>query len=610
MTDPILPLPVILLGAPILAFCLVALTPLRKRGLLAAQVVIAFSTLSLIAACMLCWRQLGDPTLVDTWTIRWMPAAGQSLVDVGWTIDGVSAPMLVVVGFVALCVQVYSVGYLDDEPPAAIGRYFAWQALFVFAMQTLVLAPNLLQLFMGWELVGLCSYLLIGFWWRKPEAAKASVKAFWVTKTADSGILIALILLFSLTGGFAWMPGELSTGQLNLITGLLLLGIMGKSAQVPLHIWLPDAMQGPTPVSALLHAATMVAAGIFLVVRAWPLFEHAPLTLDIMLWVGAITAFTAACFALVQDDIKKMLAFSTCSQLGYMLAALGAGGMAAGYFHLTTHAFFKALLFLGAGSLIHAMGTNSMKAMGGLWRSMPGTFLLFTVGSLALAGIFPLAGFYSKDMVLESLHHAHAWVPLGLLVAGVGLTATYVGRSLFLVFGGTCRTPDAHPHEAPLSMMVPMVLLGALTVGAGFLLFGPFHRLLGVDAQFHWTGLGIAGLAIAFSGFGLAYWLTRGRTIGLLAPISALIRSAPLDRAYERVWHSVLLVFGRGVAWLDRYIIDGAINGFAWLFVFMADRARRLQTGRADHYIGAVVGGAVAVLLYTVIFYSLWGGAN
>ena len=427
----LLPLPVVVLGAPLVAFLLVALTPLKKRGSLAAKVVIAFSTASFLAATLLFLDQLDSPESVQRWTTTWMPTAGVPLAEVGWHIDGTSAPMLVVVGLVALCVQVYSVGYLDHEPSASIGRYYAWQALFVFSMQSLVLAPNLLRLFMGWELVGLCSYLLIGFWWRKPAAAKASVKAFWVTKTADGGLLLGLILLYSATQGFGWDPAGLSTSQLNAITLLLLVGVMGKSAQVPLHIWLPDAMQGPTPVSALLHAATMVAAGIFLVVRAWPLFEGAPITLDAMLWVGSITAFLAACFAIVQDDIKKMLAFSTCSQLGYMLAALGAGGMAAGYFHLTTHAFFKALLFLGAGSLIHAMGTNSMKAMGGLWRSMPGTFLLFTIGSLALAGLFPFAGFYSKDLVLESLQHEGAWIPLALLVAGVGLTATYVGRSSF-----------------------------------------------------------------------------------------------------------------------------------------------------------------------------------
>jgi NADH-quinone oxidoreductase subunit L len=586
----------------------VALTPLRKTGLLAAQVVIAFSTVSLAAACLLFWRQLGDPSLVETWTISWMSTGGESLANVGWHIDGTSAPMLVVVGLVALCVQVYSVGYLHDESPAAMGRYFGWQALFIFSMQSLVLAPNLLQLFMGWELVGLCSYLLIGFWWRKPDAAKAAVKAFWVTKTADGALLLGLIVLFSLSGGFGWDAGSLTTPQLNLITGLLLLGVMGKSAQIPLHIWLPDAMQGPTPVSALLHAATMVAAGIFLVVRAWPLFEAAPLTLDMMLWVGSITAFLAACFALVQDDIKKMLAFSTCSQLGYMLAALGAGSVASGYFHLTTHAFFKALLFLGAGSLIHSMDTMSMKKMGGLWRSMPGTFLLFTVGSLALAGVFPLAGFYSKDIVLESLLHADAWIPLALLMAGVGLTATYVSRSLFLVFGGTCRKKDAHPHEAPFSMMAPMVLLGALSVGAGFVLFEPFHRLLGVDAQFHWTPLGVAGLGLAAMGFGMGYWLSQDRQIPALAPVSALIRSAPLDRAYETVWKRGLLVGGRGVAWIDRYVIDGAINAFGWGCIGIANWSKKIQTGRADHYLGAVVGGAIAVILYTVIAFSLWGG--
>ena len=605
-------LPFLVLALPTVAFVLLALiAPLRRSGLPAAYLVIGASAASLWAAIKLLVNQLsiGDAVQAE-YLVRWLPNGGESLADVGWIIDGTSAPMLVVVGFVALCVQVYSLGYLDEESPAGLGRYFTWHALFVFSMQSLVLAPNLLQLFMGWELVGLCSYLLIGFWWQKPEAARASVKAFWVTKAADGGLLLGLIVLMSATGGTNWDPTGISENTINLITMLLFLGVMGKSAQMPLHIWLPDAMQGPTPVSALLHAATMVAAGVFLVVRGWPLFEASEITLTVMLWVGSITAFAAAIFALLQDDVKKMLAFSTCSQLGYMIAALGAGGMAAGYFHLTTHAFFKALLFLGAGSLIHAMGTNSMSKMGGLARKMPLTFLLFTLGSLALAGIFPFAGFYSKDLVLESLEHGHHMGPLILAMGGVAITATYVGKSLTLIFFGETRSPEAHPHEGPITMLVPMALLGSLTVGAGFMLLKPFQGLLGnSEAVFHFTTLGYVGLGLAICGLGVGNWLAKGGTIVALRPIGTLILSSPLDRLYLKLWRGVLLSGGKFMAWIDRYVVDGAMNGVGLLFVVLGERARKAQTSRVDDYAATVVAGAMVICLSSIVLWTLFVGA-
>ena len=605
-------LPFLVLALPTIAFILLAILPaLRRSGRPAAYIVIAASAASLWAAIQLLMNQLrlGD-SVQSEFIIRWLPNGGESLADIGWVIDGTSAPMLVVVGFVALCVQVYSLGYLDDESPAGLGRYFTWHALFVFSMQSLVLAPNLLQLFMGWELVGLCSYLLIGFWWQKPEAARASVKAFWVTKAADGGLLLGIILLMSTTGGTAWNPEGISSGTLNAITMLLFLGVMGKSAQIPLHIWLPDAMQGPTPVSALLHAATMVAAGVYLIVRGWPLFEASEMTLTVMLWVGSITAFSAAIFALLQDDVKKMLAFSTCSQLGYMIAALGAGGMAAGYFHLTTHAFFKALLFLGAGSLIHAVGTNSMSKMGGLAKKMPLTFLLFTLGSLALAGIFPFAGFYSKDLVLETLEHGHHYGPLALAMGGVVVTATYVGKSLTLIFFGKSNSPEAHPHEGPITMLVPMALLGSLTVGAGFMLFKPFQSLLGnPDAVFHYTTLGYFGLGLAVCGLVTGIWVARGGTISALKPVGDLILSSPLDRLYVTIWKRGLLAGGRGMAWIDRYIVDGAMNAFGWFFVLIGERARRAQTSRVDDYVAAVAGGVMIICLSSIVLWTLFVGA-
>ncbi len=594
-----MPLPLLVLLAPLVAFALVALYPsIRTKGTPAGLAVVTGSTVSLMAAVMMLVGQVGleRPIAHQVW--RWLPSGGNTLAEVGWLVDSTSAPMLVVVGLVALCVQVYSFSYLHDEPGPALGRYFGWHALFVVAMQTLVMAPNLLQAFFGWELVGLCSYLLIGYWWKEPHVGKAAVKAFWVNKVADGGLLLGLVVLAGATGGFSWDPTGLDPALVTAVTLLLFCGVVGKSAQVPLHVWLPDAMAGPTPVSALLHAATMVAAGVFLVVRAWPLFEVAETTLTIMCWVGGITAFAAACFALVEDDVKKMLAFSTCSQLGYMVAALGAGSVVAGYFHLTTHAMFKALLFLGAGSLIHAVGTNSMKAMGGLRRSMPGTFVLFTIGGLALAGIPPLAGFFSKDLVLEALQHSGHVGPFVLCVAGVVLTAVYMGRALFRIFLG--EVPDGvHPHEAPLPMMGPMVVLGVATVVVGFTGAGFSTLVTGSTAggAFHVGAVGLAGLVLALGGLGVGWWLHGGGSIQALVPLGRRIESSPLDRFYERLWNMVLLAGAAVVAWLDRYVVDGLMNLVGWASLRGADRARRAQTGRVTDYVTAVVVGVVVVVL-------------
>ncbi len=596
-----LPLPLIVLLAPLSAFLLVILYPsLRERGTSAGLAVVTASSVSLTAGVLMLMGQLGldGPVAHQVW--RWMPSAGQDLAQVGWLVDSTSAPMVVVVGLVALCVQIYSFSYLEDEPGPALGRYFAWHALFVVAMQILVMAPNLMQAFIGWELVGLCSYLLIGYWWKEPHVGKAAVKAFWVNKVADGGLLLGLIVLAGATGSFDWDPTALDPSLLTAVTLLLFVGVMGKSAQVPLHVWLPDAMAGPTPVSALLHAATMVAAGVFLVVRAWPLFEVAETTLMIMAWFGGITAFAAACFALVEDDVKKMLAFSTCSQLGYMVAALGSGAMIAGYFHLTTHAMFKALLFLGAGSLIHAVGTNSMSKMGGLRKEMPWTFALFTIGCLALAGIPPLAGFFSKDLVLEGLLHGGQHGPLALCVAGVLLTAVYTGRALVKIFFGELRSPDAHPHESPAPMMGPMVLLGLATVAIGFAGSG-FSGLVNgtTEGAFHVAPVGIVGLVLALAGLGLGKWLADGNNIAALEGLGEYIFSSPLDRFYETVWRRVLLAGSAVLAWVDRYVVDGLMNLVGWGAIVGAERARRLQTGLVTDYVAAVVVGVLVVALYT-----------
>ena len=594
----------IILFAPVAAFALLAVAaPIRRRGTLAAWLVIAATAATLWASLELLVDQLKHPHLTE-WSIRWMSGGGADFAQVGWRVDGISAGMAAVVSLVALCVQVYSLEYLGDEAPGSRGRYFSWHALFVFAMQSLVIAPNLLQLFMGWELVGLCSYLLIGYYWRRPEAGRASLKAFWVTKFADSFLLMGLVVLVAATGSFSWdLPPDLNPGLVTAVAVLLFIGSMGKAAQLPLHVWLPDAMAGPTPVSALLHAATMVAAGVYLIVRGWPLFEASEVALGLMCWVGAITAFAAGCLALLQDDIKKLLAFSTCSQLGYMIAALGAGSLSAGYFHLTTHAFFKALLFLAAGSLIHAAHSNNMSDMGGLRRSMPVTFGLFVIGAAALAGVPGASGFFSKDMVLEALHRRGMWGPLLLCLAGVAVTALYMGRAVLRIFFGEA----AHSgHEPGARMLGPMLLLGlpALAVGFGV---GDFQALIGhpghgaAELLSHFIGLPALGFLLALAGFGAALAEHRGTALPAPAGLADWLRSRPVDRFYEAAWNRAVLAGARGIAWMDRYLIDGLMNLIGWGALVGGDRARRVQTGRAADYMWAIGLGMLIVTAYGLL---------
>jgi NADH-quinone oxidoreductase subunit L len=388
---------------PAISFLILAIVaPLRRLGRPAAYTSILCAAGALGTAIVSWLGHEGGTVTRLVW--EWLPSGGRSLASVGVLADADSTLMLILVTLVAFLVQVYSLEYLHDEPPTALGRYYAYQSLFAFSMMGLVLAPNLLQLFICWELVGLCSYLLIGFWYQKPEAARAAVKAFWTTKAGDVGLLIGIVLLWRLTGTFDL--GELRTlvtsgtvpvMGLSLISFCIYLGAVGKSAQFPLHTWLPDAMEGPTPVSALIHAATMVTAGVYLLHRT--IFLFPPDVLMVVAWIGAFTALLAAVLACVQDDIKRVLAYSTVSQLGYMMAAIGSGVSTAGFFHLLTHGLFKALLFLGAGAVIHAVHSNDLPHMGGLAKKMPQTAILFVVGTLSLAGIPLFGGFLSKEEI-------------------------------------------------------------------------------------------------------------------------------------------------------------------------------------------------------------------
>ncbi|HEY1907831.1 MAG TPA: NADH-quinone oxidoreductase subunit L [Myxococcaceae bacterium] len=593
--SPSVVLALVTLFAPLAAALLsVILPPLRHRGGPAAALAILGSLTATGAAALLVMEDVAGRAIRAT--VPWLVVQGRGLGQIGVRLDAVSIPMLAVVCLIALAVQVYSIAYMHGETRRSYGRYFAYHALFLFSMNLLVLAPDLLQAFAGWELVGLVSYLLIGFHFERPTAARAAVKAFWMTKLADMGFLFALLLLYARTGAFSW-DVALRPEVAEATAALVFLAVMGKSAQFPLHVWLPDAMEGPTPVSALLHAATMVAAGVYLVVRADPLFAQAHWVQGGMLWVGTITAVFAALLGLVQTDIKRVLAYSTCSQLGFMVAALGAGSAFAGYFHLGTHAFFKALLFLGAGSVIHAVHSNEMTDMGGLGRRMPLTALTFTAGALSLSGVPPFAGFASKDAILTALEGRAGWIPWALLVATAFLTAFYMGRVLVLTFLGKPSTAAAHAHESPLVMTGPLLALAIPTVAGGLL--GPWlARGLGTEMHLHLGLTPVMASLAALGGLGLSIAIhLKGREAPLAGTIAALDRASLVDRIWAFGYRSVLLPLGSLLRWVDRYLVDGLMNGLGYGTLEAGQAVRPVQTGRTRDYALAVVLGAILLLM-------------
>jgi NADH-quinone oxidoreductase subunit L len=599
-TSPLLLPVVITLFGPAFAALVIALVPgLRRSGWYAAGLSV-FAALAATAAAVYAFAitEAGAPWVL---TAPWIMEGGRELLSVGFRVDGVSSVMLMIVTGVAACVQVFSLGYMSHEPRPALGRYFLYHSLFIFSMNLLVLAPDLFQFFAGWELVGLTSYLLIGFYYQKPSAAHAAVKAFWFTKLADMGFLGGLLVLFVSTGGLAFEPtSALSSAAAVAVTLLLFLAVMGKSAQFPLHVWLPNAMEGPTPVSALLHAATMVAAGVYLLVRASPLFAVAPLTLHAMLWVGAVTALFAATLAVFQTDLKRVLAYSTCSQLGFMVAALGSGHVLAGYFHLATHACFKALLFLAAGSVIHAVHTNEMPRMGGLAKRMPLTAATFAVGAFALAGVPGFSGFFSKDLILEALLEQGAYGPLALLFTAAALTAFYMGRALCLTFLGAPSAEAEHAHESGAVLLGPLLVLSVGALALGFLGHA-FAERIGAAYHFHFGTASAAATVLGIGGLVGAYAVFRpgGRgeaALGFLAPLKSVVAYGALDRGYRVVFSRGAVPMARIVAWFDRYVIDGVMNALAWLAITASRFLLRMQTGNVLHYVFAVATG-VAVLV-------------
>jgi NADH-quinone oxidoreductase subunit L len=594
---------VAILGLPFASFLVLALVrPLRRSGRPAGLVSIAAIAAALALALRVFTRGGRAEAL---WP--WIPADGGPMATVGVLVDELSAAMLVLITLVSLLVQVYSLAYLHDESAPALGRYYAYQSLFAFSMLGLVLAPSFIQMFVFWELVGLCSYLLIGFWYERPSAARAALKAFWITKLGDLGFITGIVMLWSATGTFHFgtlfamadqraLPAE----GLGLVMFLIYLGAVGKSAQFPLHVWLPDAMEGPTPVSALIHAATMVTAGVFLVTRAQPLFALTPDVLALIGWVGAGTALLAATMACVESDIKRVLAYSTVSQLGYMMAAAGAAAAGAGFFHLLTHGLFKALLFLGAGAVIHAVGTNDIFRMGGLWRSMPQTTIVFLVGTLALSGVWPLAGFFSKEAVLGGVWEGEMVGAFLMLLLTAFLTAFYMFRVVFIAFFGRPHAGD-HPHDAPALMSIPLWILALLTVGVGLMLAARG----GSDEHHGPPWLAPLSLTVAAGGIVLA-WATYQRGIvsadrlaALFGPIDFLARRRyGLDALYAGLYRGFILGFSRLIGWIDRYVVDGVLNVLSAWTLAGGDRLRRIQTGQPQDYVYGVAFGALLLFVW------------
>jgi len=600
----------LVLALPFASFLLLALVrPLRRSAVAAATVSITAMVAAVGAAFWLSWhagRRVPLQSPSTTWS--WIPADGGPMATVGVMVDEISMAMAMLITFVSLMVQIYSWAYLHDEPRASLGRYYAYHSLFAFSMLGLVLSPTFIQMFVFWELVGLCSYLLIGFWYDRPSAARAAVKAFWITKLGDLGFVAGIVMLWAAAGTFDFWDlfrmanlGTLPHAGLPLIMFLIYLGAVGKSAQFPLHVWLPDAMEGPTPVSALIHAATMVTAGVFLVTRAFPLFLLVPGVLTLIAWVGAFTALLAATMACVETDIKRVLAYSTVSQLGYMMAAAGAEAPGAGFNHLLTHGVFKALLFLGAGIVIHVFHTNDIFRMGSL-RGLPWLWGPFVIATLALAGVPPLPGFFTKEAILGGVLEARLMVPFAMLALTAFLTAFYMFRVVFLAFFG--RGPGDAPahHHVPGLMSGVCWTLAALSVATGVAMARQVLRSGHHDGAPAW--LPAFSLALAGGGIVLAWAMYQrplidpARVAGALAPLDwAARRRYGIDAVFTGLYRFVLLAFSRLIGWLDRYVVDGVLNALSALTLRAGDRLRRIQSGLPQDYVYGVALGALVLFV-------------
>jgi NADH-quinone oxidoreductase subunit L len=610
---------------PVIPLVMAALGALLKRNQrgLAASLAIGGMAVSCLLSCAAFVATLSaKPGFRETWNFRWfdLGATAATAVQLGWVLDPLAAIMLVMVTFLSLLILIYSLGYMAHDENFT--RFYCFLSLFAAAMLGIVIANSLLLLFISWELVGLCSYLLIGFWFEKPAAAAAAKKAFITTRIGDIGLLLGMLWLYSQSGTLLFydhghgcleqssltqLAAAPAFGLMAVSTAISLLifaGAMGKSGQFPLHVWLPDAMEGPTPVSALIHAATMVAAGVFLVARMYPLMSAS--SLEIVTWVGAITAVFAAAIAVAQNDIKRIIAYSTVSQLGYMMMGLGVGGVSVGMFHLITHAFFKSLLFLGAGSVIHGChGEQDIRKMGGLKKLMPWTFATYAAGMMALCGV-PLffSGFWSKD---EILHAARGWTPSAapfyLGVVGAFLTAFYMTRQVsWVFFGKPAESERSHDpaHESPAVMTVPLAILAAFAVLVGFLgtpAWPWFHSYLNGEAvPFKPAGLldgpVLQVMLLSTVVVGVAFFLgwriyskVAAQSVRALDPLEkslpavfgVLHNKFYIDEIYEATVIPLNAAFARCAVWLDRVIWAGAVNAVSGLTVLCSRLNRALD---------------------------------
>ena len=623
---------ILILLLPLLSFLFLGLAGMKLKPVVAGA--IGTAVLAVVALLSYCtafeYFSAGRdasgvfPTLVP-WNTVWLPISRTLHIDLGILLDPISVMMLVVISTVSLMVHVYSLGYMKGE--RGVQRYYAFLSLFTMSMMGLVVATNIFQMFLFWELVGVSSYLLIGFYYTKKEAVAASKKAFIVTRFADLGFLVGILFYGYYAGTFSFTPDvqllAAAGAMIPLALGLMFIGGAGKSAMFPLHIWLPDAMEGPTPVSALIHAATMVVAGVYLVARMFPLFVgYAPEVLHWTAYIGAFTALYAAVVACVQSDIKRVLAFSTISQIGFMIVALGVctsadphtGGLGymASMFHLFTHAMFKALLFLGAGCIIHAVHSNEMSAMGGLRRYMPVTHATFLVACLAIAGIWPLSGFFSKDEILTA---CFAFSPvMGWVMTGIaGLTAFYMFRLYYNIFWGreNRELHAAHrPHEAPLTMTLPLVFLAAVTCVAGFIPFGKLVSSDGMPYTIHIDRSVAVSLCVAAVAIALATWmyLRERQTVAnaLAARFRGLHKAAYhrfyIDEVYQFVTHRVIFAcISAPVAWFDRHVVDGLMNMLARATNGAAYVIRDMQSGSVQRYCIWFLGGALGLTIFLLL---------
>ena len=641
-------LPILILAIPITMFLVLGIGGVKMSHKCAGILgILGLGTTAVLAYTVaFTYFFSGDPLFIidgvrqqyQVFDVTWLAFTQSLIVNIGFLLDPISAMMLIVITTISFMVHLYSWGYMEGEK--GFQRYYAFLSLFTFSMLGLVVATNIFQMYIFWELVGVSSYLLIGFFYKLPSAVAASKKAFIVTRFADLGFLIGILILsyytdtfnfialtnnpelvLASTGGATFMGASVLTWAMVLI----FTGGMGKSAMMPLHIWLPDAMEGPTPVSALIHAATMVVAGVYLVARMFPVYCVVDAALTFVTFIGAITAFYAAVVACAQIDIKRVLAFSTISQIAFMMVSLGCAydhpvegvhysglGYMAGMFHLFTHAMFKALLFLGAGALIHAVHSNNYTSMGGLRKYMPITHWTFLIGCLAIAGIPPFAGFFSKDEMLAAMFSRH-WFWGAWMTMVAGLTAFYMFRLYFLVFWWeeNPHYKEHKPHDAPWQMSLPLIVLAAVSCVAGFIPFGEFVTWNGAPYHIHieWVKVAIPSICTAVVAIVLAYVMYHKKNdlptkVKNFWPTlwTAANRRFYWDEIYQFITHKIIFgIICNSIAWFDRHVIDATMDMFAKVTQKTSYAIRGMQSGEIQTYVGWYIAGAVVLAAVTWI---------